>query len=296
MSHLIKIPDIPKHLWPDFISINRVHALGREVDKVILDFKDCPFIEPLHIVSIACLIEEYHIQNIEIVFLNYEKAELKNYLSNINFFKYWGSNFNRNTYTPSKISTNLCLWKVDNSMISEYVRKAQEYFEVNYLDGLDVQPLNISLAELFNNINDHAGSKVSGYCISQFYPRNDTLKIAVCDFGKGIPNVVNDFLATVGRPQVSDEQAIEMAFEKAFSSKSTPQNRGFGLDTIKDIVLYCGSTMRVYSNKGAYKLSATETNVFPLKSNFEGTLYEIVLDTNKFEPKEDENFEADFEL
>lgn len=297
MNYELRLPNSgPKSDWSNFIHQNRLKNFEGGIGQASINFSDCAFIEPFHVVALACLIEEYYLNGFEIVFLECNNLELCEYLSKINFFNYWNANFNRNSFTPSLIRTNLPLWKLDSTRISSYVIEAQNYFETNFLRGKDVEPLNTSLAEAFNNIHDHADSPVGGYCLSQFYPHSNKLKIAVCDFGKGIPFLVNEYFNKIGKPKIEDHEAISLAFQKSFSTKTTPQNKGFGLDTIKNIVLNSNGSLRIYSNQGVYFLDGTSNKAYATHLNFQGTHIEIILDTTTFHEKENEFFENDFEL
>lgn len=297
MIHKIEIYNArPKTLWSNFIDENRLVNLNPLVEEIQLDFSKCNFIEPFHLVALACLLEEYTMNGKRLTFLKLDNLELNDYLNNINFFKYWTPDFDRNTYTPTVKSTNLCLWKLDSRMISEYVLRAQEYFENNFLTDKSVEPLNISLAEAFNNINDHANSAVSGYCLSQYYPNIKKMKISVCDFGYGIPFVVNKYLVDNGVKPLSDQEAIIKSIEKSFSTKSMPHNRGFGLDTIRSIVESSNGRLRIRSNKGVVEMANNSINSYSLERSFGGTHIEIILDTSTFYEKEGDLIQDDFEF
>ena len=234
MHKLIEIRTAaPKGLWTKFVN---EHRFQKGVSKLTIDLEECVFVEPFHIVLLACLIEEYYQNDVQIFFESGENLALREYLTAIRFLEYWEPGFDRTSYSQNDKMTNLCLWKLDPRMLSPYVVYAQKYFETNFLKEKSFEPLNISLAELFNNIIDHANSPVSGYTTSQFYPRQGKVRVAVCDFGVGIPQKVNSFFAAEGYESMRSDQALLHAFQKSFSTKSSPQNRGFGLDNLLAIV------------------------------------------------------------
>lgn len=286
--HIIKLfSNVKKNHWSNFINSNRLKNLNGNVDKLIIDFRECGFLEPFHIVALACLIEEYFVNGVEIEFANYShNLELCDYLTNTSFFDYWKEGHDRSDYIPAYLSSTLNLWKLNPEMISVYTATAQEYFENNYLDSKSAEPLNIALAELFNNINDHSRSEIGGYCISQYY-RNGKMKIAVCDFGEGIPNVVNRFLTNQELATLTDEQALIKAFIRKFSTKSAPHNKGFGLDNIKTIVQENNGSLKVISNSAVLEIVNDAISTYNIKSPFNGTHFEIILDTNAFNDKEE---------
>jgi anti-sigma regulatory factor (Ser/Thr protein kinase) len=288
---IIKIINQNRTNWIGFIGSNR-YNIENAVDpekKILIDFEFAPFLEPYHIVSLACLIEEYHINGYEVLFIKSLNHDINIYLCNIHFFDYWKMGFDRTVYKTPDIKSALNLWKIDPCMISNYVVQAQKYFQDNFLKNKNVEPLNISLAELFNNIFDHSESQISGFCLSQYYPKNDKLKIAVCDFGIGIPQRIIKYRKDYFNETLSESIAILNAFELNFSTKSKPHNRGFGLDTIKNIIRECNGSLRLFSNNTVFHISDVNTYFSRLPSTFNGTLFDIQLDTLYFDDSEDIN-------
>ncbi len=280
-----------KNLWIKFVNDNR---FKQGIQELTLDFSSCQFIEPFHIVLLACLIEEYFQNGVVITFRIGDNHALNEYLANIQFWGYWNPGVDRSSFRQTSKITNLCLWKFVPTRLSPYVDYAKRYFEDNYLKDKSFDPLYICLAELFNNIVDHSKSPVSGFTTSQFYPRLNKLRIAVCDFGTGIPTAVNTFLSAANKSQIQESAALEWAFQKGFSTKSTPQNRGFGLDNLWAIVKSCNGTLRVVSNAAMMISDVEGTKFFALKHCFIGSHFEVVLDTSTFEEREEEILSADF--
>lgn len=203
---------------------------------LLIDFTLCRFLEPGYVVTLACLIEEYHQRGLPINFTPSKTRGVDDYLRNIRFYEYWQEGFDRSSYTSTHIDTALCLWQVTQEMIDNYAQQARGYFAQNFLPGKDLDWLSICLAELFNNICDHSKSPVSGYCLTQYYPKTQQLVTAVCDFGVGIPSSINTFWQQQGKDVLSDTDALRIALRKRVTTKSTPRNRGFGLDNLSNIV------------------------------------------------------------
>lgn len=281
-----------KNHWNRFINEN---LYNENITELVVDFSNCDFIEPFHIVLLACLIEDYHRNKIPIIFEKGYNLPLNEYLSNIKFWDYWQPNFERTSFTQNGSTTNLCLWQLNPAMLSFYVVYAQEYFENNFSNERSFEPLNISLAELFNNIVDHSQSLVSGYTTNQFYPKSNKLKIAICDLGIGIPNKINNYLISQGNSVISSVTALSKSFEKGYSTKSSPKNRGFGLDTLMTIAKNSNGSLKVISNDAMLILKPNETiKLFPLNYNFRGTHFEMILDVNTFYEKNNEIFGEDY--
>lgn len=270
----------PKNLWCKFIHDNRYFVGCKFLE---IDLRKCSFIEPFHLVSLACLIEEYYINNVEIKFINqYENIELYEYLSSINFFNLWIENRIIEPI-PSSKRNSLNLYKIQNESISEYVILAKRYFEDNFNTNKDWYSLNISLAELFNNIVDHSESIVSGFTITQYYPTLGKVKIAICDFGLGIPTTINTFLRNNNIKELAANKALEKAFEIKMSSKKHPHNKGFGLNTIYTIIEEQNGSLNVVSNDVMAKYENGNFKSFQIKHNFIGTNFELILIVNKFD-------------
>jgi hypothetical protein len=84
--------------------------------------------------------------------------------------------------------------------------------------------------EIFQNVKDHSG--VSTGCAYAILDENDRLRIAVSDFGVGIPNEVR-----TKEPHLDDRQSLLRACEEGFSTKSQKTKRGAGLTNLINFVV-----------------------------------------------------------
>ena len=191
----------------------------------------------------------------------------------------------------------LFFYRFFNELLIEdyYKNNVPIIFEKNFSSDRSFEPLNIALAELFNNIIDHSKSTVSGYTTNQYYPKSNKLKIAVCDFGIGIPNKINEYLVSQGKDKIPSSLALSKAFEIGFSTKSSPRNRGFGLDTLMNIIENSNGSFKVISNDAMLTLEPNQkVELFKLNHSFHGTHFEIILDTTTFYKKNNETSDEDF--
>ena len=281
----------PKNLWCKFIHDNK-YFNGCEILEI--DFRKCSFIEPFHLVSLACLIEEYYINHVKIEFINqYDNIELYEYLSSINFFNLWIVN-RLIEPIPAVKRNSLNLYKIKSESISEYVVLAKKYFEDNFDTNKDWYSLNIALAELFNNIVDHSESIVLGFTITQYYPTLGKVKIAICDFGLGIPTTINTFIKSNEENELPTHIALEKSFEIRMSSKKHPHNKGFGLNTIYTIIEEQNGCLNVVSNDVMAKYENGNFKSFKIKHNFTGTNFEIILNVNKFDELNQDELTEEF--
>ena len=215
--------------------------------------------------------------------------EAHQYLERIRFFDYWQPGFDRRRYTPNQLDTNLCLWQVDAQMVDAYAHQAKAYFAQNFLPGKNLDVLHTTLAELFNNICDHAQSPVQGYCFTQYYPNRQQLVAAVCDFGIGIPASINRLWQAQGRAGLPDADALRAALRRGFTTRSTPRNRGFGLDSLVVSARILQGELTFVSNFAQLQQLPTGEVVTEQPSCFfPGTLIVVTLNTATLPAVEEE--------
>ena len=171
--------------------------------------------------------------------------------------------------------------------MNEYIEDAQRFF-AGYCQGKDISALNICLAEIINNVSDHARSQHDSFIFSQFYKRTSKIVFAISDLGVGIPQTVNDYMKSIGRAVLPDFEAVAWAFEKGKSVRSRAHNLGVGFDNIisnlhniADIQIYTDNVFCTIDIKGNRQFS-----VNPI-SNFIGTLIEITIHTTKLDEKDE---------
>ena len=259
---------------------------------IVIDMRGIAFIEPFQLVYTSCLREQSYKFGYKGEFRNLSPA-VNNYFEHIRFKEYWKEGFDRTKFTPNTISSAFCLWNITQSGIESYAFEADRFFERNHFTNKDLSPFSIILKETFNNIFDHSESEIDGYTFSQYFPRNDTLKLSVCDFGVGIANSINQSRKLRGDSLLTDDNAIAKAIEYEQSAKNEPHNRGFGLDTIRTIVKSMNGALRIRSNFGYYSYSNSIEHSYLLDHNFQGTLIDIELKTLQLDNRELED-ELDF--
>ena len=296
MSSLcIKIPyDNTTIPWVEFAQ-KELSSDYTGITHVVIDLRNKGFLYPFQIVIIGCLVEMLiQLYSVKPTFRRGTQV-LNNHLNNIKLKKYWETGFDRDKYTKSQNGTTLCLWHISKTMIESYGMEAQKYFSRTFFNDRDLQPLSSNLVELFNNIFDHANSLINGYVITQYYPNLHRLTFSICDFGIGIAKSVNNFLESNGKSTIKDSLAIRRSIVRGFTSKSTPQNAGFGLSNVYDFVKDSQGTMRIISNKGYFFMSHNVQDTYRrLNFDFNGTLIDVSVNTNTFEILDDKYDTYDF--
>lgn len=138
------------------------------------------------------------------------------------------------------------------------------------------------IKELFNNIRDHS-LQDTGYIHVQWHPNVSSIKIAISDFGQGIPaSIASQFKG------FDDGAAIDHATKMGVTTKSVPGNRGAGLPFLVDyVVLGTGGNVRILSGNGNAFYSPSGTEVgrrFWLgNGRYPGALFNIELRTDRLD-------------
>jgi anti-sigma regulatory factor (Ser/Thr protein kinase) len=267
--------------WYNFINTSLKHT--KKNKNLIVDFNTLNFLDTDDFVVLACLIESFYRENCTIAFTG-GSVKLNKHLDNIRFKEYWEPNFNRESFTASRNHSTLCLWKISKEMIYSYSQYANKYFRNTFMNDKDLVPLSSNLDEVFNNVFDHANSPVTGYIIMQYYPANNRLSFSVCDFGIGIPSLINEHRMKKKELPILDSDALALALNAGFSVNSTPRNRGMGLNNIKELVESSEGVLTIASNNGIIQVTPYEQISRDNKDHFlPGTLVKVELDMNTFD-------------
>lgn len=290
-EYVLKVPSSQQlDDWFRFVSQSMKNT--DDVDFLIVDFNEVRFMETDDFVIQACLIESFYIKNCKISFVGGTDG-FNNHLFNIKFKEYWKVGFDRSKFTLSHNSTTLCLWKISENMIYSYSMYAKKYFE-RFTDNKDLVPLSSNMDEVFNNIFDHSKSPVTGYIITQYYPKNNKISFSVCDFGIGIPTSINNS-DVQDIKEMEDWKAILKSLERGFSINSTPRNRGFGLNNILELTESSNGKLLIISNNGIVeKVAGNVYRAGNVGYDFSGTLIKVEVDLNTFVEKDDSDEIFDF--
>lgn len=271
--------------WFEFINDSLKHS--SEVNNLIVDFNYVNFLHTDDFVVLACLIESYYIKGAKVSFIG-GTVKFNNHLNNIKFKLYWEAGFNRENFTISLNRTTLCLWKLNRDMMYGYSMFAKKYFNDTFMSNKDLLPLSSNLDEVFNNIFDHSNSEISGYVITQYFPKINKLSFAVCDFGIGIPKSINNYRIKNNQKEIEDFRALLKSIELGYSVQSTPRNRGFGLNNILELTESSNGELIIVSNNGILQKRANENyEIGTTKHSFSGTLIKVEMDLSTFENIDD---------
>ncbi|WP_339165347.1 ATP-binding protein [Siminovitchia sp. FSL W7-1587] len=272
---------------------NDLHPKAREIR---FNFCDLSFIEPAGITILSNLFEWLRKQGVrsKVIYptnINKGKNSPIQFLDDSMFFKqYIGKSI---TSYPGVRPTTIPLKLVAYSDSTQWLENDFTFWLSNQLSipPNTLTTIRTCFGEIFNNIKDHAQENI-GCIFAQHYPNKNQIKIAISDFGMGIPDNIRRIY-----PSLQDHLAIEKASEEGVTSKTSPRNLGAGLHTLIENV--------VNNNKGAIHIHSNYGIVSCIKGNdgvekqatlergfYPGTFIEVILRTDFIENITD--FEEEF--
>lgn len=128
--------------------------------------------------------------------------------------------------------------------------------------------------EIYANAFEHSRSPVGVFSCGQHYPQKRLLKLAVVDFGVGIPSNVRWF---VRDDRLATNIALQWAFQPGNTTKPNGMGRGMGLDLLKEFVRLNKGRLEVFSHDGYARIDEREERYETRQSMFEGTVLNISL-------------------
>ncbi|MCH2231780.1 MAG: hypothetical protein MK105_15710 [Crocinitomicaceae bacterium] len=225
----------------------------------------------------------------------------RGYIHDIMLIDFCNSNWVEST-TLNAISsqTAMPIRRLTEDKMPEYINFSEQYFE-SICEGKDLTMLNLSMAELLNNVYNHSKSKIDAYAFCQFFPGKQQIHVVVGDYGIGIPSSVNKYLIEQEKSishALSDVDSLAWAVELNNSAKSIPNNQGKGLFNVLNFVKSNKGKVFIYTN-GAFLMSDVDTNFESVVeqnyiSNFQGTIVVLVIDVNNLEEIDRELVDFDF--
>jgi anti-sigma regulatory factor (Ser/Thr protein kinase) len=260
--------------------------------KLILDFQRLNFIQPAGVIFLSNLIWWLHQHGTSVQLINAQhNVDALRYLDDSRFFeqhcgaKLWAWSRPRSTTIP--------LQRIIPS-------HSHDWLEHTFLPWLSLRlgktqasfyDLKTCISELFNNIREHTRLEI-GSIFVQHYPKQDRINISLADFGLGIPQKVREV-----RPGIADPDAVTLAVQEGFTTKSIPGNAGLGLDLLLktvvgtnsgQVTIYSGYAMVLFRRGGSGKIEHFPT----LTAGFSpGTTIDINLRTDLIEELPEEREE-----
>ncbi len=256
---------------------------GLEFDtgaRITFDLREHDFIEPLEVVMLAMSIIYLKANGCN-VFLKMPEGRVGQCLSEIGLREFCLSNYQKSQtvdFIPS--STAMPIKRLDTEHMDEYIMKASKYFGAK-CKGKDTTMLDLSIAELINNVYDHANSPIDAYIFSQYFPKSNQIKIVVGDIGQGIATTANRYFSANNQPKKANWECVQWALEVNKSSFSKPHNKGKGLNNIYSFVKSSNSIMRIFSDDVLLMCNQQRDRYCknPIE-HFIGTVVEVTININ----------------
>ncbi len=266
------------------ISTNKIHS--------DIDISGLKFLEPKDVLMIS---EYFLIQNKNGIDGSIICSDDNSrYIDAIWLVDFCNTNHSCPISQPQRIKSAIPIKRIDVSTLDHYILHAKQFFS-GYCIGKDTSVLAICIAEIINNVYDHSRSEFGAYIFSQFYKQKNLIRFAISDLGVGIPMTVNDFHLRQGLPKLRNIEALIWATTIGKTAKSTPKNRGFGLDNVISFLRSSCSNIEIFTDGVYCKLSDKGSLFFKANpiSYFIGTLITITLKIDKLLPV-DETILEDF--
>lgn len=253
---------------------------------IVFDFANLRFIEPEGVVVLSNTIEYFRLVRVKVSFKNHNKnTEANRYLDDSGFFKHYlkqyifASSSRRSTTMPLELFQASAYVPYLYSNLMPWIGR-----EVK-LSSDTLETIKTCLEEVFHNIEYHSGV-TSGCTFSQHFPKKRRMCIAISDFGIGIPTRVR-----TQRPNLDDAEAIRLACEEGFTTKSNVRNRGAGLpNLIRYVVQRNSGTVLIHSGTGYLSASRGPENpnitCRKMDWSYPGTLVHVILRTDTLEKLE----------
>lgn len=192
---IIVFDSTDKSLWLSKISeLHSLYALPIPPHHISLKFADklkVSEIEPVHLVTLACLIQ-YLVDRGHEVYMSKSNAEMYDYILNdLDFSAYWKGG--KNHVNANSSSDIFNLWRIVEAEKDLYAKNVERYFTQNYFKDKDLSAISVSLVEAFYNIFDHAEANENAFSVLRYDKDMNRLSVAIADFGIGIARSVRNF-------------------------------------------------------------------------------------------------------
>ncbi len=133
------------------------------------------------------------------------------------------------------------------------------------------------VCEIYDNAFSHSGSRIGVFSCGQYFWQMQVLKLAVVDFGVGIPMRVRKYFKRQG---LDAKFCLTWAFQEG-TSTIKGIGRGNGLSLLKEFVKVNHGTLEVYSQDGYALISDEKENFSNRQSFFKGTVVNITFRCDK---------------
>jgi len=201
--------------------------LDARCSSIVFDFDHLQFIEPVGVVILSNIIESLKKSKVKYSLQNHNARTIANkYLDDAGFFRTYAGKavfpdcHKRTTTIPLRLVANQDATHFLYAELMPWISQ-----EVGLSDD-SLAAVRTSIEEVFHNIRDHSGVGV-GCVFAQHFPNKNQIQLAISDFGRGIPTSIRTVKA-----DATDQEALRLACQEGFTTKSNVRNRGAGLPNL----------------------------------------------------------------
>ena len=129
--------------------------------------------------------------------------------------------------------------------------------------------------EMFSNAFEHSNATTVFVC-GEHQERQKKLKLAIVDFGIGIPGNVRPYVGPSMSREPSDVQCLRWAMQEGATTTNSEVPRGLGLGLLRQMVKINGGQLDMYSHSAHATVRGGELKVTKFDEFFPGTLVNIM--------------------
>lgn len=267
----------------DQVLDENVNPRAEEFD---FDFTSLSFIQPPGVTILSNIVRKLRKHDVTVSFTYYLPNRSKKFcpikfLDDSMFFKHF---FGKKLDEKASLRvTTLPLENVTYDRSYGYLEGAMSWLAPKLsLTKESLGDIKVCIEEVFNNINDHSSDN-TGSIFIQHYPKEKKVMVSISDIGIGIPGSIQSHF-----PNMNDAEALRAAIRQGFTTKSTPRNRGAGLDILlHNVVINNHGSVYIHSNNGIlsakYMSGVMDVNSEMIEGFYPGTLLIIEFRTDTIE-------------
>ena len=150
--------------------------------------------------------------------------------------------------------------------------------DVTQPDGNALRIYSHVVSEALNNVCQH--SDAGGFCLAQYYPNHNRVRVCIADYGIGLRQSLAAF-----QPD-SDQDAIDCALAAGVTGRAIRlgqrevRNRGIGLSAIRGLVTQNQGELMIWSGTGIRREGGQIE--FREGPHWQGTLISVTMPRNEF--------------
>ncbi len=238
-------------------------TLDNQTTEVEFDISGLRFITPVGVVLWICWIRFFEKIGVTWTIVGVdEQADIYRYLQRIDFFSTIGvetvESFVRRPSRRRFIPIEN-VGRASQANVNQLASRAAECISPDPIEGLEgdypgyLNCLKFGISELVNNVSQHASGM--GCIMAQYFPRFDSVTVAVADIGMGIRESFH-MVRYEQEHEVSHLKSLQQALLPLMSSKKgtlgwgESVNQGVGLTLLAEIAEACGGEFCILSGDG----------------------------------------------